>query len=158
MRTARSGASGRGTGSLKKIIMPSPVNRSSVPSCSRIRRPISAWYSRSTPMTAEPEEVMGVVLPQHPHDLLGLGGLGERGEPAEVEEDHGHLAAMALEGVLGVAAHDQLGELRREEAFQAIEAFELGHLRRDALLERAVPLGQLVVELLDPKERPHAGE
>src|SRR3989454_4440271 len=46
MRTARSGASDTGTGSLKKIIMPSPVNRSSVPSCSRIRRPISVWYSR----------------------------------------------------------------------------------------------------------------
>src|SRR2546422_7502005 len=30
-------ASGTDTGSLKKIIMPSPVNRSSVPSCSRIR-------------------------------------------------------------------------------------------------------------------------
>jgi len=31
-----------GTGSLKKIIIPSPVKRSSVPSCSRISRPISA--------------------------------------------------------------------------------------------------------------------
>ena len=52
MRTARAAASGTGTGSLKKIIMPSPVKRSSVPSCSRMSRPISAWYSRSTPMTS----------------------------------------------------------------------------------------------------------
>ena len=52
IRTARSAGSGTGTGSLKKIIMPSPVKRSSVPSCSRISLPISAWYSRSTPMTS----------------------------------------------------------------------------------------------------------
>ena len=42
MRTARSPGLATGTGSLKKIIMPSPVKRSSVPSCSRISLPISA--------------------------------------------------------------------------------------------------------------------
>ena len=42
MRMARSAGSGTGTGSLKKIIMPSPVKRSSVPSCSMTSVPISA--------------------------------------------------------------------------------------------------------------------
>src|SRR2546427_1598130 len=129
MRTARSGASGRSTGSLKKIIMPSPVNRSSVPSCSRIRRPISAWYSRRTP-----------------HDLLGLGGLGEGREAAEVEEDHGDLSAVALQGILGVSADDHFGELRREEAVEPRKAFELTDLRLHALLKGPVPFGELVVE------------
>ena len=32
--------------------MPSPEKRSSVPSCSRTRRPIAAWYSRSTAITS----------------------------------------------------------------------------------------------------------
>ncbi len=52
MRNARAGASGTGSGSLKKTMMPSPVKRSSVPSCSTISAPIAAWYSRSTPITS----------------------------------------------------------------------------------------------------------
>src|SRR5439155_14257806 len=39
----------------------------------------------------------GVVLAQDAHDLLRLGDLGERGEPAEVAEHDGDLAAVALE-------------------------------------------------------------
>ena len=42
IRSARSTGFGMGTGSLKKIIMPSPVKRSSVPSCSRISLPMAA--------------------------------------------------------------------------------------------------------------------
>ena len=103
--------------------MPSPVKRSSVPSCSRI----SCAHR-------------GVVLAQHAHDLLGLGGLGEGGEAAQVEEDHGDLAPVGLERIVGAAGHDQLGELRREEALQPAEPLELGDLLRDALLERPVPL------------------
>ena len=57
MRIARSAGLGTGTGSLKKIIMPSPVNRSSVPSWATIRRPISAWYSRRTSITSSGSEV-----------------------------------------------------------------------------------------------------
>ena len=52
MRTARPAGSSTTTGSLKKIMMPSPVKRSSVPSCARISSPIAAWYSRSTPITS----------------------------------------------------------------------------------------------------------
>ena len=36
-----------------------------------------------------------VVLAEHAHHLLGLGGLGEGGEAAQVDEDHGDLAAVA---------------------------------------------------------------
>ena len=109
-------------------MMPSPAKRSSVPSCSRISRPIAAWYS-----------------PQHAHHLLGLGGLGERGEAAQVEEDDGDLAPVALERVLGAAGDDQLGELRREEALQPADLLELRDAVLDALLERAVQLGELAV-------------
>ena len=58
--SARSVGLGTGTGSLKKIIMPSPVKRSSVPSWARVSRPARAWYSC-----------------EDAHHLLGLGGLGE---------------------------------------------------------------------------------
>ena len=99
MRTARSAASGTGTGSLKKIIMPSPVKRSSVPSCARISSPHR-----------------GVVLAQHAHHLLGLGGLREGGEAAQVENTTVISRRWLLQRVVGAAADDQLGELRREEA------------------------------------------
>ena len=42
MRIARSAGLGTSTGSLKKTIIPSPVKRSSVPSCAMMSRPISA--------------------------------------------------------------------------------------------------------------------
>src|SRR2546425_3349146 len=61
-----------------------------------------------------------VVLAQYPHDLFGFGGLRERREPAEVEEDHRDLAPVALERVLRVAAHNQLRELRGEEALETL--------------------------------------
>ena len=59
-----------------------------------------------------------MILAQDPHDLLGLGGFREGGEPAEIEEDDRHLAAVGLEGIVGSSADDQLGEVRREEALQ----------------------------------------
>ena len=129
-------------------MMPSPVKRSSVPSCSSTSAPIAAWYSPSTR-----------------HHVLGLGVLGERREAAQVEEDDRDLAPMALERVLGAAGDDQLGELRREEALQPADLLELADAVRDALLERAVQLGelallahQLVVERLDAQQRAHPRE
>ena len=86
---------------------------------------------------------LAVVLGEQAHQLLGLGRLRERGEPAQVEEDHGDLAPVAPERVLGAPGHDQLGELGREEALEARELLELGHLLAHAPLERLVPLGQL---------------
>jgi len=44
----------------------------------------------------------------------------------------------------------------REEALEPLEAVELGQLLLDPLLERAAPLGQLVVQQLDPQQRLHA--
>src|SRR5206468_804158 len=81
-----------------------------------------------------------VILAEHAHHLLGLGGLGERREAAQVEEDHGDLAAVSAEGVLSVAADDQLRELGREEALETLEALELGKLLLDELLEGPVRL------------------
>ena len=64
----------------------------------------------------------------------------------------------ALEGILGIPADDHFGELGGEEALEAREALELSDLRLHALLKGPVPLGELVVEQLDPQERLHPRE
>src|SRR6266566_2413653 len=84
-----------------------------------------------------------VILAQDAHDLLRLGGLGEGGEPAQVDEHDGDLAPMGLEGVGGAAGHDQLGEVRREEALETPEPLELGDLLRDTPLQGLIELGEL---------------
>ena len=106
---------------------------------------------------------LGMVLAEDAHDLLGLGGLREGGEAPQVQEHHGHLPPMALERVLRVASHDQLRELRREEALEPSQAVELRHLLPHALFQRLVPLRELgrlqldgVVEVLDPDQRADA--
>ena len=104
-----------------------------------------------------------VIFAQHGHDLLGLGGLGERREAAQVAEHDGDVAAVALEHLLVAVAEDEFGDLRREEALEPAGAFDLRQLVGDALLERLVPAceigrlrGDLVVQLLDPQHRFHA--
>ena len=57
-----------------------------------------------------------VVQPQEPEHLLGLGGLREDGEVAEVAEQRGDLATMAGEHRLPIRARDERGDLRRQEA------------------------------------------
>ncbi|MFG3590971.1 hypothetical protein [Bradyrhizobium sp. RDI18] len=49
-------------------------------------------------------------------------------------------------GCPGLFAREQndLGNLRRQEALEPAHAFDLGDLLRDALLERAVPVGEFV--------------
>src|SRR5205807_1633861 len=69
-----------------------------------------------------------VVLPQHAHDLLRLGGLGEGGEATQVEEHDDDLAPVALERIVGAAVDDRLGERGREEALEPREPLELRHL------------------------------
>ena len=59
-----------------------------------------------------------VILPQHAHDLLRLGGLGERGKATQVEEDDDDLAPVALERIVGATVDDRLGERGREEALE----------------------------------------
>ena len=39
----------------------------------------------------------GVILSQDGHDFFGLGGLRERGEAAQIAEDHRHFAAVAFQ-------------------------------------------------------------
>ena len=46
-------------------------------------------------------------------------------------------------GIVGAAGHDELGELRREEALEPAQPLELGDLLGDAPLQRLVPLRQL---------------
>ena len=60
---------------------------------------------------------------------------------------------------------DDLGNLRREEATQPVEALELRHLALHPLFERTVPLGKLsrlgldgVVVLLDPQQGTHPAQ
>ena len=99
-----------------------------------------------------------MVFAQHPHDLLGLRRLGEGGESPQVEEDHGDLAPVALERVVGAPADDRLGELRREEPLEPGQALELGHLLGHALLQCTAQLGQLIPQALDPQQRADTGE
>src|SRR5712692_11363528 len=94
----------------------------------------------------------GVVLAQHRHDFLGLGGLGKSREAAEVEEDHGDLAPVAFERILRAAGDDHLGELGREEALELAQAIELADLLGHPGLQRAIEQRQLVPQLLDPEE------
>ena len=128
--------------------MPSPVKRSSVR------------------FVIEDERAdRGVVFAEDGHHVFRIGGLGERGEAAQVEEDDGDLAPVALQRIVGAAGDDQLGELGREEALQPAHVLELADAVGDALLERPVELGelaalaqQLVVERLDAQQRAHARE
>jgi hypothetical protein len=72
---------------------------------------------------------------------------------------------MALEEGFVARRHDELGELRWQKAPQPARALELGDLLLDALLELAVPRGQLcrlgldrVVIALDAQQRTDARE
>src|SRR5215469_1800275 len=93
--TARSAASGIGTGSLKNTMIPSPENWSSVP---------SNWLTSAERAMVFPEEV------EH---FLGLGGLGKGGVAPQIAEHDDDLAAMAFEDVFVTLRDNQLGELRR---------------------------------------------
>jgi hypothetical protein len=106
---------------LKNTITESPAKRSSVPCSASTSLPSAAWNARS-----------------RLHHLLGLGGLGEGGEAAQVEELDRDLAAMGLQHSSPLPGGDRLGELRREEALQARQA--------------------LVLQALDAQERLHARE
>ncbi len=97
----------------------------------------------------------GVIVAEHAHHLLRLRGLGERREAAQIAEHHADVAAMALDDV--VAGRDQeLGDLRREEPLEPADTLDLADLIRHALLERLVPLVDLVVQFLDAQHRLHA--
>jgi hypothetical protein len=42
-----------------------------------------------------------VVVAEHPHHILGVGGLGEGGEAAQVQEHDDDLAPAGLQRVIG---------------------------------------------------------
>ena len=149
IRIARSGASSIGSGSLKKTISPSPVNRSSVPSYAKISSPSASWYSR-----------------EDAHHLLGLARLGERREAAKVAEDHDDLPAMAAAGRSSspesITSVDELGG---EEAAQPVDPLQVLDLGLDPRLQLGVPLPQLrglpidrVVVALHPGQRGDPGQ
>src|SRR5438132_1625309 len=131
-RVARSAGFGTGTGSLKKIIMPSPVKRSSVPSWARTSLPISAWYSRRTPMTSSGSAVSAkAVNPRRSRNTTVTSRRwlrrGSSAPPATINS--------ARWGEL-----EQVAQLERPVPFG-----ELGSLSLDR-----------VVELLDPEQRADA--
>ena len=129
-------------------MMPSPVKRSSVPSCARISAPIAAWYSRSTPITSSGSAVsVKAVKPRRSRNTTVIS------------------RRWLFSGSSAPPATISLGQLRREEALQPPEPLELRHLLAHALLERVVPLGQLrrlrldlVLQRLDAQQRLHARE
>src|ERR1700757_852886 len=81
--TARSAASGIGTGSLKNTMMPSPEN----------------WSSAAFEL-ADQRPQRAVVFAQEVEHFLRLGGLGERGVAAQIAKHDDDLAAMAFEDLL----------------------------------------------------------
>ena len=108
----------------------------------------------------------GVVLAQHAHHLLGLGGLREGGEAPQVAVDGGDLTAVALEERLLPALDDEPRDLRREEAPEPADPLDLAppgpppwpRARRfQAASSRRLGLDGVVVAL-DPDERPDAGQ
>jgi hypothetical protein len=66
-----------------------------------------------------------VIVAQQAHHVFGIGFLGESGEAAKIAEEHGDLPPVRSEHRL-VAGRQELGELRREEPFQALRALQLG--------------------------------
>ncbi len=101
---------------------------------------------------------------QHFHHLFGFGLVGEGGEAAQVEEHHADLAPVRLEHVRATR-NDGLTQLRREEAFQTAQRFDLPDLLPYPLLQRLVPLRDLgrlrldfVLQRLDAQQRLDACE
>ena len=92
-----------------------------------------------------------MVFAQHSHHLLGLGGVGEGGEAAQVAEHDGDVLAVAVEQLLAARRHHQLGDLRGQETLEPGHALDLAELIGDALLQVAVHVGDLVVQLLQPQ-------
>ncbi len=128
--------------------MPSPAKRSSVPSYSTIERA----HRR-------------VEVLQHRLDLFRLGGVGERGEAAQVDEHVADLPAVRSENRLFARRNDGVGDGRGEEALELGHALELRHLLGDSLLELRVPFLQrlglplhLVLQRFHAQQRAHAGE
>ena len=91
-----------------------------------------------------------MIFAQHRHDLLGLGGFGERREAAQIAEHDRDVAAVAVEHLLVAVAENEFGDLRRQEALEPAMRSICAELIGDALLERLVPareIGRLAATL-----------
>ena len=86
-----------------------------------------------------------MIFAQHVHRLFRLGRLGESRKAAQIAEYDGDLAAVAVEqALMAVGGGDQLRYLRREETLELADALDLAELGLDPLLQRAVPVLQLL--------------
>ena len=99
-------------------------------------------------------------LAENSDQLLGLDCVCEARVPAQVTEQHRHLAPMATEDRFVARRHDRVGQLRREETLQLPQPLQLFDLLRNTFLERLVELAQLrrlrldrVVVPLDSQKR-----
>src|SRR6266404_887260 len=104
-----------------------------------------------------------MILGQQGHDVLGLGGLGEGGEAAQVAEQRHDLAAVVRQDFLVTRRNDGLRELRREKPAQPTDALQLVDLlaypRFQTLIEEtefAALRLDLVVQRLDAQHGTHA--
>ena len=83
-----------------------------------------------------------MVLAQHAHHLLGLGGLGERGEAAQVDEHHRDLAPVGLRaGRRTLAARISSPSLGEKKRFRRDRRSSSRHLlgARAARASRSTP-------------------
>jgi hypothetical protein len=94
--------------------------------------PVAREVLERAPVSGDQLARRGVVLADHVDELLGLGGLRERREPAEVEEDDRDVRPVAGEELPALIARDQRGDRGREEPR------ELGLLALDCLEELRV--------------------
>jgi hypothetical protein len=81
--------------------------------------------------------------------------------PAKIAEHDRDILAVTIEQLLAPRRHHQLGDLRGQESLEAGHALDLAELIGDALLQVAVHVGDLVVQLLetegglDPRHQRH---
>ena len=137
-----------GSGSLKKIRMPSPAKRSSVPLVLVDQR--------------AHRRVVGV---QHRLHLLRLGGVGERGEAAQVDEHVADLAAVRRRSDSSPAAtiaSATLGEKKRLRRDRRSSCATCSATRSSSFwfhpASASAWRAHLVLQRLDAQQRPHARE
>ena len=92
----------------------------------------------------------GVVGAQDGHHVLGLAGLRESGETAQIAEDDGDLAPVAVEQRIVARGHDQVDQLGCEESLESSHPAQFVDLFADATLELGVPSLELRGLGLDP--------
>ncbi len=109
-------------------------------------------------MLADQRPDGAVIFRQQRHDVLGLGGLGKRGETTEVAEQRGDLAPVVFQDLLVARRHDRLGKLRRQEPAQPANPLELLDLGRHLGFEAEVQHLHFVVQRLDAQHGAYPGD